>query len=246
MQQLFALNMFALISMHVCLISYGCRLHFVAAFGETDGELMSRSAASHGKTVRFSMIGQFVRWNFLTQSSCNIDILNVIHSNDGPSDNLTLYLNRKEIGSFQSVEHTREGVFWNEMVESGLVGKTNVLSKGNHTLYMNVSAVDIYGIEIDNVIVGALCGNDGGCLVTILGEPHVTNAHTNFPSEDNHPWSQGNIITLAVGVTSTLVSVLIAVPSVVVAIWSIYKCVNGEWPRPLTRRLKILKEPLVD
>ena len=58
----------------------------------------------------------------------------MLYTNDGPSDNLTVYLNEKLIGSFQTIEHEREGVYWNKIVESGLVGRTKVLKQGNHML----------------------------------------------------------------------------------------------------------------
>ena len=241
-------SLVVLISIHIlCQTSCGCQLQFIAAYGVTDGELMSRSAATYGKTVRFSKIGQYVCWNFVARSSCNIDVLNVIYSNDGPSDNLTMYLNKKYIGGFQSVEHSNEGVFWNKMVESGLIGKTNFLSQGNHTLCLNVVSVDVYGVEIDKIIVGVLCGTGEECLIVILGEPDNTQGHTSYSAgEDSHEWNRGNIISLAVGLTSTFVSVLIAIPSVVIAIWSIYKCIKGELPQRLKARLIKLKEPLIN
>lgn len=231
----------------LCQTSCGCQLPFIAAYGVTDGELMSRSAATYGKTVRFFRIGQYVFWNFVAQSSCNLDILNVIYSNDGPSDNLTMYLDKKYIGGFQSVEHSNEGIFWNKMVESGLIGKTNLLSQGNHTLRLNVVSVDKYGVEIDKIIVGVLCGAGEECLVTILGEPNDTQEHTSYSAGENgHELDRENIISLAVGLTSTFVSVLIAIPSMVIAIWSIYKCIKGELPWRLKTRLTKLEEPLID
>ena len=237
-----------LISFQVILsqTSYCCRLQFIAAYGDTDGELMSRSAATYGTTVRFSKIGQYVCWNFVARSSCNIDVLNVIHSNDGPSDNLAIYLNKKFIGGFQSVEHSNEGVFWNKMVESGLIGKTNILPQGNHTLCLNVSVVDIYGVEIDKIIIGVLCGAGRECLVTILGAPNDTQKLTSYSAgEDSHEWNRGSIISLSVGLTSTFVSVLFAIPSAIIAIWSIYKCINAKLPQRFEARVTKLNEPLI-
>ena len=102
---------------------YGCRFDFIAEYGNTSGgELTPRSAASYGRTVRFTKKGRFLYWFFITQSTCNIDVLNVFYTNDGPADNLTVYINENYIGSFQTVEHSREGIFWNKIVESGLIG----------------------------------------------------------------------------------------------------------------------------
>ena len=192
---------------------------------------MSRSAASCGHTVRFTRKGQFLYWVFVTQSICNIDILDVLYTNDGPSDNLTVYLDENFIGSFQTVEHSREGVYWNKIVESGLIGRTTVLQQGNHTLSISVITVDIYGVEIDKVTVGVLCDDDM-CSIKTLGQP--TNANTSTiagdsnSSPDDGSLDKGHIISLVIGVSSTVISVLIAIPTLIVAIWSIYKCVKGD------------------
>ena len=147
-----------------------CRLDLIAEYGNTNGELISRSAASYGHTVRFARKGQFLYWFFVTQSTCNIDVLNILYTNDYPSDNLTVYLNQNFIGSFQTVNHSREGVFWNKIVESGLVGWTTVLRQGNHTLNISAATVDVRGVEIDKVTIGVLCDNDL-CLIKLWGSP---------------------------------------------------------------------------
>lgn len=228
--------------------SVGCQLELIAAYGIMDGgtELISRSAATYGKTVRFFEVGQSVGWNFTTYSSCNLDVLNVVYSNDGPADNLTLYLDQDYIGSFQSIEHTNVGVFWNKMVDSGLVGKTNLLTEGNHTLKLLVTVVDIHGVEIDKIVVGVLCGSEGACLVKIYGEPNESQIRSES-QQDEERWNRGNIISLAVGLTSTVISIIIAIPAFIAAVWSIYKCANGgELRKKLTVRISKLKEPLID
>ena len=154
--------------------SFSCRIEFIAAYGMTDddAELRPRSAATYGTTVRFTKVGQFVSWNFTTYSlTCYFDVLNVVYSNDGPADNLTLYLDQKHVGDFQTIEHSNEGVFWNDMVDSGLIGRTQVLSEGNHVLKLVVGVVDIYRVEIDKIVAGVLCGSDGDCSVKIDGAP---------------------------------------------------------------------------
>ena len=201
-----------------------CRLDFIAKYGNTNGETVSRSAASYGRTIRFTKKGQFLYWVFVTQSTCSIDILNVLYTNDGPSDNLTVYLDENFIGSFQTVEHSREGVYWNKIVESGLIGRTTVLQQGNHTLNISIVTVDIHGVEIDKVTIGVLCDDDL-CSIKILGQS--TNDNTIAPPDDGN-LDKGHIISLAIGVSSTAISVLIAIPTLIVAFWSIYKCVKGD------------------
>ena len=222
---------------------HGCRLNFIAEYGNTNGEITSRSAASYGRTVRFTKEGQFVYWHFITQSQCNIDVLNVHYTNDGPSDNLTIYINKNVIGSFQTIKHASEGVFWNKIVESGLVGRTTFLSQGNHTLNISVASVDMYGVEIDKVIIGVLCDDDL-CSVNILEQPtnyNIAGEPDDFPGDLT--LDKGHIISIVVGVCSTVISALIAIPTLVVAIWSIHKCIKGE-VKHSTNPSK-LSEPLI-
>lgn len=226
---------------------HGCRLDFIAEYGNTNGEIISRSAASYGHTVRFARKGQFLYWFFVTQSTCNIDVLNVLYTNDGPSDNLTVYLNENFIGSFQTVNHSREGVYWNKIVESGLVGRTTVLQQGNHTLNISAITVDIHGVEIDKVTIGVLCDDDL-CLVKTLGQPTNDNniAGDLNASPDDRTLDKGHIISLVIGVSSTIISVLIAIPTLIVAIWSIYKCVKGDHKHSTKPRTAMLRESLIN
>lgn len=199
---------------------YGhCQLHFIAAYGITDGELMSRSAATHGKTVRFFETGQSVLWHFTTQIPCTIDVLNVRYSNDGPSDNLTVYLNDDSIESFQSIEHSNGGVFWNKMVETGFIGKSVILFKGNHTLSLNISLVDIHGFEIDEVTLGAICDH-GKCLIKIIEHPDNDNG---VQEDEKNSWKRSTIIALSFGVLGLVISI----PPLILAFWKIYKCIHN-------------------
>ena len=226
-----------------------CRLDFIAEFGDTNGEIMSRSAASYGHTVRFTRKGQFLYWVLVTQSTCNIDILDVLYTNDGPSDNLTVYLDENFIGSFQTVEHSREGVYWNKIVESGLIGQTTVLQQGNHTLSISVVTVDIYGVEIDKITIGVLCDDDL-CSIKTLGQP--TNANTSTiagdsnSSPDDGKLDKGHIISLVIGVSSTVISVLIAIPTLIVAFWSIYKCIKCDTKHRNKPSATILRDSLLN
>ena len=220
-----------------------CRVDFIAEYGNTNGEVIPRSAASYGHTVRFTRRGKFLYWFFTTQSTCNIDVLNVLYTNDGPSDNLTVYLNENFIGSFQSVDHSKEGVYWNKIVESGLIGRTTVLQQGNHTLNISIVTVDIHGVEIDKVTLGVLCEDDL-CLVKAQGQPTDDDSlgnDSNSPPNDG-ALDKGHIISLVIGVSSTVISVLIAVPTLIVAIRSIYKCVKGDTKKHSTG---MLREPIL-
>lgn len=205
-----------LIYFYLC---YCCQLEFHAEYGTTNGRVIPRSAASNGKTVRFENEEQFVFWNFVTHSSCNIDILNVIYTNDGQSDNITVFIDGNYVGDFQTVEHSRKGDLWNSLVPSGLIGSTTVLPKGNHTLNVSVSLVDVYGVEVDEVIVGSLC-DDGQCSITIIGPPNST-LDTTLPPDYPTGLSPANIIAI-VTTLITFLSVITAATGVVLGVW--FKC----------------------
>ena len=112
------------------------------------------------------------------------------------------------------------------MVESGPVGGTVVLPKGIHTLNISVSSMDMYGVEIDKVTVNPFCAeSDMECSVTILEVPTNVLGHSTLTPDDQR-WNKGHIISLAVGLSSTLAPVIIAIPTLIIAIWSMYKCVT--------------------
>ena len=133
------------------------------------------------------------------------------------------------------------------MVESGLIGKTTLLSQGNHTLILNVSSVDIHGYETDKLIVGVLC-DDQKCSIknnNIPEDAQNVQGHTTLQSGGEQVWNRQSIATLVVGVTSTFISIVIAIPTLIVAVWSIYKCIGGEFRDKIRKRLLALKEPLL-
>ena len=190
---------------------------FQAEYGVTNGEVMFRSAASDGKTVRFTEEGQFVYWIFKTPPrTCGFDILNVIYSNDGPSDNITVWLDEEYVDGFETFNHRKEGAFWNYMRESGLLGTAMALTEGNHTLNVSVSSVDVHGVEIDEVIVGVLCDDIKECSESLLIYNQPKNVVPVDPNETSR-LPTGDIIAIV----SVIVAAVIGLPGAIVAI---YKC----------------------
>lgn len=162
---------------------------FQAEYGKPEQEVMLRSAASNDKTVRFTEDGQFVYWQFKTPT-CALDILDIIYSNDGQSDNITVWIDDKYVDEFETLHRNKEGVYWNEMLESGPLGSTKALIAGNHTLNLTVSSVDVHGVEIDDVRVGVMCNDIEACcdLVVIYDQ--------SVPTQDSLPKQTIDIIVV--------------------------------------------------
>ena len=159
-------------------------------------------------------------WVFQTLSqTCGFDILNVRYSNDGPSDNITVWLDGEYVDRFETVNHKKEGAFWNKIVESGLLGNTKALTAGNHTLNVSVSSVDVHGVEIDEVIVDVLCEDIEECSETLIifGQPKNV-----VPAEDSDRSSElstSEIVGIVLGVLATV----IGLPGAVLAIIGLYR-----------------------
>ena len=102
--------------------------------------------------------------------------------------------------------------------------------------------MDIHGVEIDKVTIGVLCDDDL-CSVQTIGQPsnvnNVIDGDSNAPLNDG-TLDKGHVISLVIGVSSTVISVLIAVPTLIITIWRIYKCVKPK------KANGMLKEPLMN
>ena len=186
---------------------------FQAEYGETNGEVMVHSTASYSKTVRFTEEDQFVYWIFSASSNtCRFDILNVIYFNDGPSENITVWLDEEYIDKFESFNQGNESTLWNySMLKSGHLGTTKALTAGNHTLNVSASSVDVHGVEIDGVKVGVQCDDIKECFESlILFGPSINVKVVPLLEHENSrsgmSWTQ--IISITIGVIGLCVSLL--------------------------------------
>ena len=90
--------------------------------GSTNGTIMYHGGTSNKLTVRLSE-GQYIIWAFVTELSytCILQILNVVYTNDGLSDTITLYVDGQKEGSFNTRPQSDRGRLWNKPVSSGPV-----------------------------------------------------------------------------------------------------------------------------
>jgi hypothetical protein len=72
----------------------------------------------------------------------------VRYSNDGPADNITVRVDDQDLGSFSTVSTGGGGHGWNIFASSPLLGPAPVAA-GAHTLGLEVTATDFYGVEPD-------------------------------------------------------------------------------------------------
>ena len=130
-----------------------------------------RSEASDQQTVHLTSSGQYVSYTITSHSRCSFHILGLQYSNDGDSDTISIYLDNERFGEFITHSSSGGGHLWNVFENPGLIGNTQILDHGEHTLTIRVSATDQYGVELDMIrIAFSMC--NGECpSVTPLHRP---------------------------------------------------------------------------
>lgn len=111
---------------------------------------MWRQDASKSKTLLLYE-GDYVVLDFCLSSQTTVDITNLRFSNDGPSDNVTFFVDGIPIGSFETFAFTDWGRMWNVFQNSGPVGSSVTIHPGNHELNISISESDNYGVEFDSL-----------------------------------------------------------------------------------------------
>ena len=190
------------------IVSKTCQWSDEAEHGNTNGEIIHRGGASNKQTVRLNT-GQYISWGFVTDSSCRLQVSNVVYTNDGVSDTITVYVDSQGVGSFNTSE-SNHGYSWSESVSSGPIGDEIQLSSGDHTIKLvAIAEVDEYSVEIDIITLRMSCelsDSEGSC-------PKLDDA--------NEPWTRGQIIGLVFGITTFVITLL----SIIISI--ICSCKNG-------------------
>lgn len=168
-----------------------CELTEEAEFGVTNGNKILRSKASNKITVRLDE-NQYVLWPIVLYSFCFLRIMDVVYTNDGKSDIITVRVNDQDFGSFVTRSRSNHGYLWNQPVSSGKLENVTLLSAGGHTVKLVATAVDKYGIEIDKAVLGLEC-KDELCP----------------KSTQENPLDNNNIIVIFFGIFSAVVTVFL-------------------------------------
>jgi hypothetical protein len=114
-----------------------------------------RSQASNKETLYYNSADLTIELNLCIipvngETNATLYVDNILFSNDGKSDNVTVVFPNNVIGSFLSKSHSDYGHLWNVFEDSGPIGKAVLLPKGNYTLQITAE-IDTYGIEFDNI-----------------------------------------------------------------------------------------------
>ena len=102
----------------------GCRgipqlISLEAEEGTHTGYAVARSAASNQYTVRLGE-GQYVENSFTTQGNCSVTVTDIVYTNDGGSDTITISLDGRAIDTFHTLSGTGGSHLWNVQRSSGI------------------------------------------------------------------------------------------------------------------------------
>lgn len=90
----------------------------------------------------------------LNDRNVTVVVDDVVYSNDGPPDKLYFSANGIKIGDFTTIEKWMHGQEWNVFRNSGRIGPTLIMSKGNYTINIEVET-DKWGVELDRIEINA-------------------------------------------------------------------------------------------
>ena len=221
---------------------YSCIVWFEAERGTSNGEQMFRSRASNEIAVLLKS-GDKINHTFRTNASCGISVMNVIYSNDGLSDTISVTVNGTFLGNFQSRAETGNGLLWNVFRSSGPLGTVFEITPGEYILTLTVAPADENGVEIDEIILSVVCANiiDVGpneeCPKSVVS---ITDSNTEFKintQSDSHTdpntdfgdgTSSDNSDTglttgEIIGIVAAVVGIVIAVPGSILATLNLKK-----------------------
>lgn len=110
-------------------------------------------ANASGNRVVWMFAGEYLNINFCIDQSRNVSIRDFMHSNDGGSDVLSVLLDGISVGEITTLERSNSGAYWDEFLGSGQIGERSELDPGQHTVTLIVARADMYGVEVDSVVV---------------------------------------------------------------------------------------------
>ena len=196
------IELILILLLHSARLCEGCQWSNEAEHGITNGTVTHRGDTSNKQTVRLSE-GQYVVWGFVTDSSCLLQVFNIEYTNDGLSDTITVYVDGRIAGSFNTRSQSGDGHLWNEPVSTGKVGNETMLFSGDHTIKLVATEVDEHEVEIDKVTLALLCIND---ISDSEGQCPKSQEPGNVSNNDS--WDKGHIIALVFGIVGALIGLI--------------------------------------
>lgn len=116
--------------------------------------ITNRETASNKQAVWMlvSQIGM-LKFDFCLDRESDVRVDNILFSNDGEEDIVTVLMNWEEIGTFRTHSKSQNGKAWIDYVSTGRIGRIRRLSPGQHSLVLQLTQSDKFGVEIDKVTV---------------------------------------------------------------------------------------------
>jgi len=105
----------------------------------------------------------YVQNSFDIDCICSITVENVVYTNDGGSDTITVSLDGIILGTFRTLSRSNYGRLWNVPRRSGRIGRSVVLGPGTHRVRIVATRTDHYLVEIDRVVLTLNCGGSSSC-----------------------------------------------------------------------------------
>jgi len=124
------------------------------------------------------------------------------YSNDGDQDIISFFLDNDRFGEVTTHAKSGGGHLWNVIENSGLVGNTQTLVPGEHTLTIRASNTDEHGVELDALKISfTMC--EGKCpVITPLHRPDEQDSSTDDKSaersSDSGSEDDSSYITIAI------------------------------------------------
>ena len=137
----------------LCFRTAFCKLFVIEAENFAPRETsIPRSQASNNFTVLLRQ-HETIRIHFCLRIRSAVTVINIVYSNDGPSDEIKTMLDGQYMGTFIGSPYEGAGRGWNLFRSSGNLAGRAVLETGPHLLVLNATKSDRYGIEIDNIFL---------------------------------------------------------------------------------------------
>ena len=118
--------------------------------GYSSDRVIDRSSASNKKNIHL-LAGESLDIYFCLPLEDYVTIDKIAFSNDGWVDNITVSLDKKQIGVLQTHDESQWGFKWNRIYSSGKIGGRQNLVSGLHTITLKVDGGDKWGVELDSV-----------------------------------------------------------------------------------------------
>ena len=176
----------------------------------TTAEKNYRSGATNGLAVLLKQGGTLdLMFEIIGNETCEMQVADILYSNDGMSDKLSLFLNKTTIGEFITRADSRNGFLWNEFLSTGPVGNSVETREGVYNLTVNATSADEYGVEIDSVLLLLTnCSNATKVKVHIIGYIYYEQQSCKCDKPDLTSYEK---IIIAIGWVACLVNIIVQI-----------------------------------